>query len=549
MALAMARPWQDPITGIWYLRKRVPKDLVGRIGSSIFKRSLATKDPAEARRRYPAILAELEARWANLRAGPRSLTEREAHELAAPLFENWLAAYRDNPSEQYLWHPELYGGLWTGSPEPEVEPEPGVPSELPINNVFLRSMRQLCFQHAESGLEMHGLTIDDESRLRLAKAVGTAFQRASVILERESRGEVESQPASRSGGTSSGAMPLFGSGGPSADSSGGIGSRQGKAEPLSLTGLLEGWWQEAKAAGRKPSTYESYRNTTKGFVAFLKHDDATRVSADDVVAFKDYRLSTPSAKTGKIPSAKTVKDSDLSALKTLFGWAVVNRKLLENPAAGLTIKLGKPRRMRSKGFTDAEAVAILTAAQSYRDGNERACTAAAKRWVPWLCAFTGARVGEIGQLRKQDVRQEGDVWVIHITPDAGTQKTNEARDVVLHPQLVELGFPAFVTSCADGHLFLTPAKTGDVLGPLQGLKNRLAEFAREIVPDPNVAPNHGWRHRFKTVGMEAGIAPRILDAIQGQATRSVADSYGEVTLKTMAAAVLQLPSVAIDVLS
>ena len=27
--------------------------------------------------------------------------------------------------------------------------------------------------------------------------------------------------------------------------------------------------------------------------------------------------------------------------------------------------------------------------------------------------------------------------------------------------------------------------------------------------------------------MEAGIAPRILDAIQGQAPRSVADTYGE----------------------
>jgi membrane AbrB-like protein len=78
----------------------------------------------------------------------------------------------------------------------------------------------------------------------------------------------------------------------------------------------------------------------------------------------------------------------------------------------------------------------------------------------------------------------------------------------------------------EGPLFLTPAANGNVLGPLQTLKNRLAEFARVIVSDPNVAPNHGWRHRFKTVGMEAGIPPRILDAIQGQAPRSVADTNG-----------------------
>ncbi|RWO81032.1 hypothetical protein [Mesorhizobium sp.] len=53
-------------------------------------------------------------------------------------------------------------------------------------------------------------------------------------------------------------------------------------------------------------------------------------------------------------------------------------------------------------------------------------------------------------------------------------------------------------------------------------------------------PNHGWRHRFKTTGMEAGIPPRILDAIQGQAARTVADTYGEVTLKTMAVEIAKL---------
>ena len=37
--------------------------------------------------------------------------------------------------------------------------------------------------------------------------------------------------------------------------------------------------------------------------------------------------------------------------------------------------------------------------------------------------------------------------VIRITPEAGTVKTDEARDVVLHPHLIELGFPEFVAQC------------------------------------------------------------------------------------------------------
>lgn len=217
-----------------------------------------------------------------------------------------------------------------------------------------------------------------------------------------------------------------------------------------------------------------------------------------------------------------------------------------NPAIGVTLKRGKSIKLRSKGFTDEEARAILSAASNVRRGSERPWTLAAKRWVPWLCAYTGARVGELAQLRKQYIAYDGEHWIIRVTPVAGTVKTNEARKIVLHPHIIEQGFADFIASAPHGHLFLRPSKDGDVLGPLQGVKNRLAEFARAIVRDPNVAPNHGWRHRFKTVGMEAGIAPRILDAIQGQAARSVADTYGDVTVSTMATAIEKLPRIEID---
>lgn len=102
-------------------------------------------------------------------------------------------------------------------------------------------------------------------------------------------------------------------------------------------------------------------------------------------------------------------------------------------------------------------------------------------------------------------------------------------------------FPEFVARSGNGHLFLTPNRNGDVLGPLQGVKNRLGEFAREVVTDPNVAPNHGWRHRFKTVGMEAGVSERVLDAICGHAPRTVGAAYGEVTLKARVNAIAKLP--------
>jgi len=82
--------------------------------------------------------------------------------------------------------------------------------------------------------------------------------------------------------------------------------------------------------------------------------------------------------------------------------------------------------------------------------------------------------------------------------------------------------------------------------PLNTIKNRLADAARKVVTDPNVAPNHGWRHRFKTVGMEAGIDQRILDAIQGHAPRTAGDTYGEVTIPVLGRAIRRLPRIVID---
>ncbi len=54
---------------------------------------------------------------------------------------------------------------------------------------------------------------------------------------------------------------------------------------------------------------------------------------------------------------------------------------------------------------------------------------AAKRWAPWLAAYTGARISELTQLRKEDVLVEGDIHFLRITPAAGLVKADQYRDV------------------------------------------------------------------------------------------------------------------------
>jgi integrase len=142
------------------------------------------------------------------------------------------------------------------------------------------------------------------------------------------------------------------------------------------------------------------------------------------------RLQSKNPRTDLPISPKTVKDVDLSALKSVFGWGADNLHLHSNPAAGVELKLGKAMKGRPKGYSDDEAILILPAANAYRrTGRELETTAAAKRWAPWLCAFTGDRVSEVLQLRREDVRREGVPWVAKITPEAGSVKNKEFRDV------------------------------------------------------------------------------------------------------------------------
>jgi hypothetical protein len=91
------------------------------------------------------------------------------------------------------------------------------------------------------------------------------------------------------------------------------------------------------------------------FVAFLKHDEVARVTADDVLGFKNHRLATINPRTGKAISAKTVRDSDLTALRAIFEWAVANRRMASNPVKEVQLRLGADARPeRTPGDVSSE---------------------------------------------------------------------------------------------------------------------------------------------------------------------------------------------------
>jgi integrase len=508
--------------------------------------SLRTRDPGLAKSRQAHALAFLEEVWRSLRATkPVSLTNKQAHALAGELYRAWASEPPTSRSigitlkpgrkgqdpndwvlERGVFPQEEAGGFHAivaklnamhANPEPsEMEPVVG---PLVARLLLVRGIA----------------AVETGSRLLLLAAFVQALRDAFENRARNAEGDYSPDPKSQrfpqwvAPQVQSKAVPA-----------------PAPAATVSLKGLVEDWWKEAEKTGTKRVTYVNYRNVVLKFAGFLEHDDAAKVGPDDVLRYKDHRLASVYAKTGKPISPKTVKDTDFAALKTVLGWAKANKRLPINAAEGLTLKLSKKVQLRGKSQRDDETAALLSAALTYESATKARHTVAATQWVPWLCAYTGARIGEMAQLRKQDLRREGESWVIRITPEAGTVKSNEARDVVVHEHLVEVGFVAFVDASPPGHLFFTPGRDGDVTMQITGLRNRLAQFARKHIKDLNVAPYHGLRHRFKEVGIEAGIEGRVLDAIQGHAPQTVAGQYGRVTIKTQALAMAKFPRVKLE---
>lgn len=295
--------------------------------------------------------------------------------------------------------------------------------------------------------------------------------------------------------------------------------------PASLKGLFEDYIATRKRLDRGTESERRWKPIFEDLRKFLKHDDANRLTKREVMAWRDHALKTR--------SPKTVRDVWLAALRAVLNWAVREDRLPENVAEDVRQDVAKPKRTRERGFTEEEATAILRTCLSYkRSDRENPKTAAAKRWVPLLAAHSGARVTELTQLRKEDVMKRGSQDFIRITPDAGSVKTGQYRDVPLHRQLVELGFLDFVQSSGSGPLFFDANTAKDTLSGARTVSGRLSEWLGSlgVVPE-GVAPNHGWRHRFKTLGRELGYSDRVVDAICGHAGRTAGDSYGDVTLE------------------
>ena len=176
-------------------------------------------------------------------------------------------------------------------------------------------------------------------------------------------------------------------------------------EPERLDALT--WFDKyAEAAGLAASTVERWRPVIVEFIEFNKDSNLAKVTRKQVIEWKNVLLKQDVRVSRQVRkrSPRTVKDVHLAALKAVCQYLVDEDKLTDNPVARVVVRnVATEKDDDEKGFSDKDARTILKA--TLQRGSHLLSTEmeAARRWIPWICAYTGARVNDVTSLQPADI--------------------------------------------------------------------------------------------------------------------------------------------------
>ncbi|EQB08977.1 DUF6538 domain-containing protein [Novosphingobium lindaniclasticum] len=245
---------------------------------------------------------------------------------------------------------------------------------------------------------------------------------------------------------------------------------------------------------------------------------------------------------GKKPSLLTV-NKNLSGLSSFFVWAKREGYAESNPCEGLRYHADKRKNPRPP-FDVSQLNAIFTSPLFVgfaEDGKEHIAGELRTRdwrfWIPLICLFTGARIGEIAQLRVEDVECNEGHWFIHIRHSERTnQRTKNGRSRIapIHSMLKKIGFVEFAANQREralrsGNNQLFPELSLNERGQ-HGQASRFWRTYLTRIGIKQGADGHGahsFRHGLADQLRLAGYHDLDIGVVLGHQQASVTSGYGK----------------------
>ncbi len=500
MVLRMPSPYKHPSTGIYWLKQRVPARLVGtakgksvtvtvdglpsvvKVGEYI-KVSLRTKDAALAKQLSHEAQAEFNKIWVSFDAGPVRLTLKQITALAGEMYHLIRSVLEDDPGEAAQWAQRR-----RERDELEAKRKASPAAALMIG---APSVDARLGSWVDGALAQKQLRVDDETRQRCLAEFDRAAGDLALLLERRSKGDFRPDEI----GTR---FPTYEAPEPSALAV--VSHRITFSQIIKAEAEHRAPGLEAKPL--KEDTARKFTTIAAEFAAYrgTGGDDAATVTHTDLDGWRHSMLVEGALKNRTIANK-------LVTIKTIIGWGIqrmkgAERERLREVARDIEdVEIPDFTRKSSAASSvwPDEAVTILRAAREEDD--------ARMRWLPWICAYTGLRIGEASAIEKNDLFQAEGLWFIDVD-SAGKRslKTLSAhRRIPVHPSLEEEGFIAWVQASKEQRLFASGADTA------------VRRWVRKIGIDrEDLSPNHGWRHLFVDLSIRDGLSSAARLYIQGR---------------------------------
>jgi len=287
-------------------------------------------------------------------------------------------------------------------------------------------------------------------------------------------------------------------------------------EGITVDGLLDAFLKERKL----PSKSEAeFRAAFRRFTAIVGGEDtaASAVTKKECRAYKESLLAAPSsrslAKDGTLSPASVKKL--MGIVSTIWRYGVSQGLVESNPFEGITrVVRGDTAGVSKRLPYDRVDLKTIfgSDASTKLDG--------AKKFIPLIALYSGARLEEIHGLRVQDIREVEGVTCFAFEPHEERRlKTASSRRLVpIHGELVKHGLLDYAKAQAEGLLF--PVKAG----PHGKLSGAFSKWWRRFTDECGVRDArkvfHSLRHAFADALRRAKVESEIRSALLGHSTAS-----------------------------
>jgi len=498
---------------VYWIRKKVPKRYRALVGKGEVWKSLGTTDLRTANARIAVVSLELEQEW--IRLGVEAKRSPGG-----------------GPGRSPLTHQDLFA----------IQRETHVrirDADIAEPGGNLASLRWA--SRAAKALESDDeAELDRTAREILTEAAGIPPTDAQVktfkplLVEARAGGYLDIARAARG---------LFGENPKLAD------LPKARSKPkIDIIEAFESYCSQPKIKGQLDGpTAKRWRPVINRFVEWIKHRDLARVTPQDAIKWRDHMI-----KKGIEP--KAVRDVWLAAPRSVATHMLNALRLETNPFAGIKVEGVKPwKEDDERGFDPEQALKILTATVATPSHLISTEMKMARRWVPWICAYTGGRVNEITSLLPSDVQKVLGHWCFVLRPEI--TKGKRVRRVPLHKHLIEQKFLDYVEERRriGKPLFYDPvrARGGKGANPQwHKVAERLGEWVHVSLKVVDVQPNHGWRHLWRELVRGTKMKPELCDYMCGHEGKSGTSSrYGKRQVPDLAKQMAMFPKFKVPALN